>query len=121
MTCVVIYFSYNWLLLNVFFDAQSPPRIPQTVADSFAREADGGKLQALKDHVQKFNAKHASQITTSPSSATVTSSPTKPARTEARPTFADGDRPLDFTQCLLPAVVLGIDEFDSTKEFLGHS
>ena len=93
------------------------PRIPHSVADSFSREADGGKLQALKEQVDKFNSKFAAQMESSPAGQTTSRSPA-PARTQCRPAFAEGDSPLDTSKTILPSVALGIADFESAHEFL---
>lgn len=99
------------------------PRIPPVVAESFrSNESDGGKLQALKDHLDKFNTQFASHFgpyTTQTSVNPTGGSNPSPARTHCRPAFADGDRPLDFTKTLLPAVAKPIADFDSAFELLG--
>lgn len=63
------------------------PRIPQTVAESFSREADGGKLQALKEQVERFNSKFAGQMEPSSPAGGQTSRTPGPARTQDNPTI----------------------------------
>ena len=63
------------------------------------------------------------EASTPTASATATAaggggSGTGSVRTHCRPSFKDGDRPLDVTQTVLPTEVLDISAFDSDKELL---
>ena len=111
-------------------DSWCSPRIPPIIADSFTNDYDAGKLPALLDSVEKFNSQYANQLAPQTSSAVGTPASTatgassgaaaqSPARTMCRPAFGNGDRPLDFSQTLLPSLILPMSEFDSSKEFLG--
>ena len=90
-------------------------RIPQSVADSFSREADGGKLQALKEQVSTFNSKFSGQMESVPAGQP---RPAAPVRTQCRPAFGEGDSPVDTSKTILPSVALGIADFESAHEFL---
>lgn len=95
-------------------------RIPGAVIESFRNE--DGKLDLLRSQVDRFNQKHDVSIAT----ATAQSNPNPETQTEdtartlAKPQFAEGDRPLDPSQRVLPAAVMDVEDFKAQKELLAR-
>ena len=66
--------------------------------------------------MEKFNHKYDINSMTRTQTSAPETTTGEPARTLCRPQFSDGDRPVDTLQTGLPAMVLDVSEFDSTKE-----
>ena len=91
--------------------------------DSLVGESDGGRLASMNEKVANFNTKYKSvaspptaPVAQPPGSATGPA-PAEPPRILCNPRFADGDRPTDVSQTILPSAVLPLSEFEATKEF----
>ena len=100
-------------------------RIPSAVSDTCCGPDGGNRLSSLQEQVATMNTKYdlGGEASTPTASATATAaggggSGTGSVRTHCRPSFKDGDRPLDVTQTVLPTEVLDISAFDSDKELL---
>ena len=101
-------------------------RIPGTVMDALPTGSAAGAEQAklaLKETVEAFNRQWEHQHPMSPRKDGSTLSPVagaEEARTMCRPQFkaATGDAPINFNAAQLPAEILDVSEFDSSKVLL---